>query len=139
MVCVYVLELENNKYYIGKTNNFETRIAQHQSNQYSCDWVSRNRFKKLVEAYDNCDGFDEDKLVKIYMYRFGINNVRGGAYVNTNLPAYQYKAIKKELYNITGQCFRCGETGHFVRNCTNPLNDELKVIESTIYYRYFNF
>ncbi len=143
MVCIYVLELTNSKYYVGKTNNFDARIRQHQSNQYSCAWVTKYQFIKLVEAYDNCDSFDEDKLVKIYMYRYGINNVRGGAYINERLPNYQLKSLKKELYNITGQCFRCGELNHFISNCGNPLNDSIvlnkELVDISINHRYFNF
>ena len=29
MVTIYVLELENKKYYVGKTNNPEVRFEQH--------------------------------------------------------------------------------------------------------------
>ena len=35
MVNIYVLQLENNKYYVGKTNNPSLRLEQHFNNSGS--------------------------------------------------------------------------------------------------------
>jgi hypothetical protein len=40
---------------------------------------------------------DLDKYVKYYMIWFGIDNVRGGSYINIDLPDYQQKTLLEEM------------------------------------------
>ena len=41
MVFIYILELENNKYYVGKTTNPNFRLEQHFNNSGS-HWTNSN-------------------------------------------------------------------------------------------------
>ena len=41
---------------------------------------------RVVEIQKGGDRYDEDKLVKKYMSKYGVNNVRGGSYCKVNLP-----------------------------------------------------
>ena len=66
MLCVYVLELENKKYYVGKTTNFDERFKQHK-NGVGSFWTKKYKPIKVVEIVKNVSNFDEDKYVKIYM------------------------------------------------------------------------
>lgn len=131
MVYIYALELQNGKYYIGRTSDLERRLDEHQHSNYSCAWVKEYPMVRVIEAYSNCDAFDEDKLVKVYMYRYGIRNVRGGAYTQVQLHEYQYRALKNELYSASGQCFRCGQAGHYLSNCQNNYNAEYQPLSNT--------
>lgn len=60
---------------------------------------------------------EEDKITKEYMLKYGIDNVRGGAYVQTELDEAQKAALIAEQKSVTGGCFRCGSSTHWVRNC----------------------
>src|SRR5579885_3378525 len=64
---IYVLELENDKYYIGKAKNntVDERIAQHFGGIGS-EWFKIYKPINIKIIYHNCDDFDEDKYVKIY-------------------------------------------------------------------------
>ena len=84
MVYIYVLELENNKYYIGRTNNPEIRIDQQFQNDGS-SWCKQHKPISILELKENCDNFDEDKITLQYMNQKGIENVRGGSFCNTIL------------------------------------------------------
>lgn len=79
MLSIYILSLENGKYYIGKTRDISSRLNSHFEGNGST-WTKK--FKPTMEftVFDNCDDFDEDKYVKIYMSKYGIENVRGGSY-----------------------------------------------------------
>ena len=62
---IYILELENNKYYVGKTINPDFRIDSHFNNSGS-SWTKLHKPKKVVELISNCDNFDEDKYTLQY-------------------------------------------------------------------------
>ena len=123
MIYVYVLKLENNKYYIGKTLNIENRLLDHFSNVGS-EWTKLHKPIDIVEIRDNCDGFDEDKITLQCMSNFGIDNVRGGSFCQITLEECEINLINKMINNANDNCFNCGKHGHFanfckLKNCKN--------------------
>ena len=116
MVYIYVLELEQNKYYVGKTNNVNFRIQDHINNNGS-SWTKKYKPIRVVEIINNCDDYDEDKYTRIYMDKFGIDNVRGGSYVTINLDYNTINQLKKMSISTNNKCFNCGKAGHFVKSC----------------------
>ena len=118
MVSIYVLELECGKYYIGKTNNPQFRLSQHFSASGSA-WTSKYHPLRVIEIINDCDDFDEDKYTKIYMSKYGIDNVRGGAYCQLVLSPSIRDYLVRELRGANNQCFLCGSSEHFSNKCNN--------------------
>ena len=117
MSTLYVLELDDEKIYVGKTNkNVEKRILEHFQNNGS-EWTKLFKPKCVLETIDNIDQYDEDKYTKKYMSVYGIDNVRGGSYVQVKLPKYQIQALETELCSSQNKCFNCSQIGHFTKNC----------------------
>ena len=116
MIYVYAVKCQNEKWYIGKTTNPKFRLEQHFDSQGSC-WTRKYKPQKLDKLIPNCDKFDEDKLTKQYMEKYGIENVRGGSYSSIALDDEQHRLLSKELDSANDNCFRCGETGHFAAQC----------------------
>lgn len=123
MVSIYILQLENNKYYVGKTNNPDIRVASHFDSNGS-EWTKIYKPIKVYEIISNCDSYDEDKYTLKYMEQKGIDNVRGGSFSQVELSNEQNKFISQMIKGATDKCFNCGESGHFVKECM-----ELKVSE----------
>ena len=59
---IYLLELDNGKYYVGRTNNISNRIEQHKNNIGS-EWTKKYKFISLVDSFETTDPYDEDKYV----------------------------------------------------------------------------
>ena len=118
MVFIYILELENKKYYVGKTTNPDFRLEQH-FNSSGSQWTKKYKPIKILELKPNCDDYDEDKYTKIYMDKYGINNVRGGSYVQIKLDKVTIENLEKMNRGTTDKCFLCGEKGHFVKDCND--------------------
>lgn len=131
---IYLLELENGKYYIGKTNRpVKERFNEHKSGKGS-DWTSLHKPIRILGTKTwQVDAYDEDKYTKKYMDKYGIENVRGGSYVSVKLPDYQVRAIRQELYTSNDKCFKCGEIGHYANSCTkNRYRDDTEISDNII-------
>lgn len=116
MVNIYILKLEKNKYYVGKSNDVEERINKHYNGEGAA-WTKKYPPIDIVEVISDCDDYDEDKYTKMYMNLYGINNVRGGSYINIYLDKSTVDHLCKELNTTNDNCFICGKFGHFVKDC----------------------
>ena len=131
MVYIYVLQLENNKYYIGKTSKPDFRLDAHFNNNGSA-WTKKYKPIRLHELIPNCDDYDEDKYTKIYMDKYGINNVRGGSYVQIILNEATIKYLNHITNSTNNLCFNCGSSDHFIKNCNMKNNVEnIKIIQNS--------
>jgi hypothetical protein len=102
MLYIYILELESNKYYIGKTSNPQFRLDKHFDGSASV-WTHKYKPVKLIELISNCDNFDEDKYTLKYMVKYGINNVRGGSFCLITLSKENISTIYKMIKNSTSK------------------------------------
>lgn len=124
---IYALALENNKYYIGKTNNINNRLNQHQYSHLGSEWTKLHNVKELIESYPLETNLDEDILTKKYMMKYGIENVRGGSYCQIELFDWQIMALENEFSSAYDLCYTCGSKYHFANNC--PCNNFEGTIE----------
>jgi hypothetical protein len=132
MVYIYVLKLENNKYYVGKTNNPTFRLENHFSSNGSA-WTKKYKPVDLVELIPNCDDYDEDKYTRLYMDKYGIENVRGGSFVSVKLDDNTITYLNQMSNGTNNNCFRCGRSGHYASNCYAKTHINGKCLEELEY------
>lgn len=132
-ITIYVLELQNKHFYIGKTlRDACKRIQEHKR--------STNPFVKKfspivnTQIFENCDDFDEDKYTKMYMKTYGIANVRGGSYCDIALNLNVKTQLEKEMATCQNLCFRCKAPGHFIDSCPYELarQQDLKDVDQFV-------
>jgi len=124
---IYVLKLQGNKYYVGKSNDVIGRYQQHMNGQGSA-WTKKHKPMSLLECKSDMSPFEEDKVVKEYMAKYGIENVRGGAYSQVILDQVQTEALTRELRGGTDACNQCGQKGHFIKFCPNKAKPKAPVV-----------
>lgn len=84
MITIYVLLLEENKYYIGQTKNYNQRLKFHLKGRLGSDWTKKYkpiRTIKLIKTnlIKTEDALTIENSTTIeYMKLFGWRNVRGG-------------------------------------------------------------
>lgn len=113
---VYVLKLEQGKWYVGKSDNPIKRYQEH-INREGSTWTRMYTPISLEKVIKDVSPFEEDKVTKEYMAKYGIDNVRGGSYSNIELNAFQIKALTSEIRGAQNRCSRCGRSDHFVNDC----------------------
>jgi len=115
-LSIYILRLQGGNYYVGKTVDVVKRYQEHLSGQ-GAQWTRKYKPISLERTIPNASPFDEDKTVKDYMAKYGIDKVRGGSYVQEELSEFHMEALKMELWAAQDKCTQCGRTGHFVKDC----------------------
>ena len=113
---IYILKLENNKFYVGKSNDLKTRAQAH-INGTASQWTKKYKPISVETIIPNASSYDENKYTLEYMDKYGIDNVRGGIYVTEALDNTQRNDIKKQIWGANDCCTQCGRKGHFVKNC----------------------
>jgi len=128
-MSIYILKLQHGKYYIGKSADSVKRYQKHITGAGS-SWTRLHNPVSLIETRPERSPLDEDTVTKEYMFKYGIDNVRGGSYVTIELSAAQHRLIQKEFWSAKGLCTQCGKVGHFVKDCYARVEEESEEEES---------
>jgi len=113
---VYILKLEDECWYVGKTAGDIHKRTQYHRNGTGSVWTKLHKPLHIHETFLNVSPFDEDKYTKEYMAKYGIDKVRGGIYVLPQLQTTQKELLQKEIWGAQDRCFLCGGD-HFVYKC----------------------
>lgn len=116
METLYVLKLEDDKYYIGKSNDVQKRFEQHKTGKGS-SWTREYKPVKILETRPVTSIHDENNVTKDFMKKYGIDNVRGGSYCQIDLPEETESVLRMEIKGNTDKCYNCGKKGHFANKC----------------------
>ena len=83
----YVLQLNNNKIYVGDTSNIYSRLISHfEMSESSAKWVkTHGPVKHVLEiTYDAPPGAERERFME-YASIFGFDNVRGSCWCKDNM------------------------------------------------------
>lgn len=119
---VYALQLNNNKYYVGKSDNIEKRLQEHKSLSDKCAKFIKDSggVKKNIDLLTSNNDLNiwEQQETLAQMLDKGFNNVRGWEFTNSNPLTYEEcVSIKTLLFGSGDLCRNCGNPGHFAQDC----------------------
>ena len=126
---IYILKLQDGKYYVGKTMNPDFRLSNHVNGNGST-WTKIHKPVKLLELIPNCDDYDEDKYTRMYMDKYGIDNVRGGSFTSIELDKATRDSLMKMSIATNNKCFTCGKAGHFAKDCAVLSSQQTYIVSS---------
>jgi len=115
-INIYVLRLVDGKYYIGKSVNIMNRFNKH-LNGFGAAWTKKYKPISIEKTFTGMSPFEEDKITKEYMSEYGIDNVRGGSYVQIELSDNHKDVLNMEIWAAKDLCTICGRKGHFATKC----------------------
>ena len=112
MTFIYVLKLKNDKYYIGEISNFaynkycvslNATVNIKDIHKYfvgHLPWTDEHLPISIAEFKKRNTDINVNKVTIKYMYKYGIENVRGGKWKNTILTRHQIGVIKSKFCEI---------------------------------------
>jgi len=85
---VYIISLENNKYYVFFSIDPHIRIDTFKV-PYQLNWLLINKPIRIIEKLPYSNGFSINDYVFDYMKNYGINSTRGGDFSQVVLSKHQ--------------------------------------------------
>ena len=132
---VYTLQLNTDKYYVGKSENVEERINQHKTlSENSAKFVKDNNGVKtqielLTSDIEDLNLWEQQETLA-QMLDKGFNNVRGWEFTSSNPLTYEEcVSIKTLLFGSGDLCRKCGNPDHFASNCNQTKAEWLVNLE----------
>lgn len=114
-MSTYVLKLENNKYYIGTSENILQDIIKHTSGK----GPTQTRIHRPVEIEKIIEDLNEEEVIIEYMRKYGVHNVFFQPQVEVSdvckickRSNHTEETCKKKI-----MCDQCGRVGHFNFEC----------------------
>lgn len=122
MEKLYVLKLEGDRYYVGKTTDVEKRVKEHAVGN-GAGYTRLYKPTRVVEVRTLKSAQDENNLTREYMEKYGVDKVRGGSYSQVKLPSDTKRVLETEFRGNSNACFKCGNVGHFMSTCGRQDSD----------------
>jgi predicted GIY-YIG superfamily endonuclease len=95
-INIYILKLEDEKYFVGTTTNSYFTLKSYLNNNKAA-WTLKYKPLNLTRFIEDCYDYEEDIVTLNLMKIYGIANVRGGSYVNVNLDKSTLDIIKQKI------------------------------------------
>jgi predicted GIY-YIG superfamily endonuclease len=111
---IYILALEDNCFYVGRTENLPKRIRDHFSGRGAA-WTKVHRPIGVVKTIRCRHNEEEDMWTKKMMGQYSVAQVRGGSHCQVTLDGDQKKYLERERRHNSNSCFICSKEGHYAK------------------------
>lgn len=116
---VYCLKLNNGKYYIGKSEDVDSRIGNHEKGRGSA-WTKLHGVIKEIPTItphmDDLESWERCETIEMAL-KYGIENVRGHLWTRITLPHTEIVSFETQACERMDLCRKCGREGHMIGSC----------------------
>jgi hypothetical protein len=121
-IGIYSLTLENNKYYVGQSDDIERRIWMHQNCNGSA-WTKKYNVIQRNKLITNDQMYFTELVETLEMMKtYGIQNVRGSMFTSSFKLTKKDTVFAAQLYcELHNLCRKCGGQGHFINQCNHDI------------------
>jgi hypothetical protein len=116
---VYVLRLENGKYYVGSSEYIESRIQAHfvgHGSSWTKLYKPIERLVPLTSPMSHLESWERLEFINRVLCH-GIDNVRGWAYTSSYLTLEELYKLLQDIAEAKNLCRRCFRDSHFISSC----------------------
>ena len=115
---VYVLELNSGCFYVGSSEDIDSRVAQHRDSPvFRVHGGVFRVHQPMTQHNQNIRIWERDETLR-RMMEHGIDRVRGGEFMGDKLSSNHLNTITTLFFGDFDLCRRCGYRGHYQTNCT---------------------
>ncbi len=115
---VYVLELNSGCFYVGSSEDIDSRVAQHRdSPAFRVHGGVYRVHQPMTPHNQNIRIWEREETLR-RMMEHGIDRVRGGEFLRDKLSSNHLNTITTLFFGDFDLCRRCGFRGHYQTNCT---------------------
>ncbi len=144
----YVLESTSGEYYVGVTDDLYLRLLCHfyaiilsiydVKTDVGCKFSRTHHIKRVVSIYYNVTRWDENKITKYYMYKYGINKVWGGKYTSEYIKRSETISLKgAHSYQLMGRMYEYSISREITKIMNGKIKHLLKKMRKGKYYAYY--
>lgn len=113
-MSIYVLELDDGHYYVGKTEKpVEVRFQEHRRGS-GAEWTRIHPPINISKVYPTEDANDELKITIKMMRQYGIDKVRGSSHCKPILDAEERRILDLQI-SAPASCYKCRQSVHFAK------------------------
>lgn len=120
---IYIFKLEESKLFLhvcNPTNKTDLHISLEAELYY--DYLKKYKPISIFTKIADVDMLNVDNYVKKYMICFGVDNVRGGSYIDEILPEYQTLALACEFETVINKRKNMDEIYSMINNHVGQLS-----------------
>lgn len=102
-ICVYILQLEHGKYFVGGSKDPVKAMEEHREGLGGL-WTQVHKPVRIIEQHPFQTEADVDNYTKLTMRKYGMENVRGGSWSDVRLTDASRHHLHKEFHDHSGEC-----------------------------------
>ena len=116
---VYVLELSGGNFYVGKSENIESRISQHEKDS-GASWTKVHpiigRVDTITQQMDDLESWERAETLEL-AHKYGIEKVRGHTWTQKILTEQKKNEFISQIRERKDLCRKCGSPDHMISSC----------------------
>ena len=119
---VYVLKLNNGKYYVGKSETSVKNRLKHHFSGNGSEWTKLHGIIGKIDTstvpMDDIESWERAETLHVAL-KYGIENVRGHQFTRIVLRDSDINDFEKQVCERKDLCRRCGRNGHMISRCVS--------------------